>query len=276
MDPDTHAGDPRDIALDEGVVVPDPAAEPSGASTAARRIWGYWDLLYFVLFAVPAVFLVAIICGAGFMGLNLLQGWDLSLDNPRVQAPLVIVIQLLWWLLVFGYIYVVVSSKYDLPFGPSIGWKRLERPPPVYLLSGVLLAVTVAAVSTLIPKPEGRLPIEALLEDKVSVLLMALFGVLVAPVAEEIVFRGFIYPVFERAHGTVAAVLLTSLAFSFVHGMQYGWRWQNLLLLLGVGVVFGFMRARTGSVLPSTLIHASYNATLFAALFAAGDHLKKM
>ena len=58
--------------------------------------------------------------------------------------------------------------------------------------------------------------------------------------------------------------------------MQYGWRWQNLLMLLGVGAVFGTLRARTGSILPSTLVHASYNATLFAAVYLAGDQLEKL
>jgi hypothetical protein len=128
-------------------------------------MWGYSDLLYFVLFSVPAIFFVAIICAAGFMGLNLLFGWNLGLDNARVQAPLVIVIQFFWWLLVFAYIYVVVTSKYDLPFGPAIGWKPLHRAPAFYLLSGVALAVAVAGISALIPRPETTIPMEALLQE---------------------------------------------------------------------------------------------------------------
>jgi membrane protease YdiL (CAAX protease family) len=274
MDSDKPAGDPRDIVLGESLAVSDAVAGASSAP-AAPRMWGYWDLLYFVLFAVPAIFFVAIICAAGFMGLNLLLGWDLGLENVRVQAPLVIVIQLFWWLLVFGYIYVIVTSKYDLPFGPSIGWRPLQRPPAFYLLSGVVLAFAVAGVSALIPRPDRTLPMEALLQDQLSIILMALFGVIVAPVAEEVVFRGFLYPVLESKHGVVTAVVLTSLPFSVLHGPQYGWQWQNLTLLFGVALVFGIVRARTGSVVSSTLVHVAYNATLFSVLFAAGEHLKK-
>jgi membrane protease YdiL (CAAX protease family) len=65
-----------------------------------------------------------------------------------------------------------------------------------------------------------------------------------------------------------SAVVGTSALFSLVHGIQYSWRWQNLLLLLAVGMAFGCVRARTGSVIATTLIHAAYNATLFTALFA--------
>jgi membrane protease YdiL (CAAX protease family) len=206
----------------------------------------------------------------------MIRGWDLALEDPKVQAPLVIVIQILWWGLVMGYIYFVVTVKYDLPFASAIGWIPLQRPAMLYLLGGVLLSFAVVGISTVIPKPEGKLPIELLLEDRFSMILIALFGVFIAPVTEEIVFRGFIYRVFEQAHGVLAAVLMTSAAFSLVHGMQYGWRWQNLLLLFGVGLVFGLARAKTGSVLPSTLIHASYNATLFGALLAAGDQVQGM
>jgi hypothetical protein len=93
---------------------------------------------------------------------------------------------------------------------------------------------------------------------------------------EEMFFRGFLYPVFERSLGAAFAVFATSALFSLVHGMQYGWRWQNLLMLLGVGAVFGMLRARTESILPSTFLHAGYNATLFAAVFVAGEHLDKL
>ena len=45
---------------------------------------------------------------------------------------------------------------------------------------------------------------------------------------------------------------------------------------MAVGAVFGTLRARTGSILPSTLVHASYNATLFIAVYLAGDQLEKL
>jgi membrane protease YdiL (CAAX protease family) len=54
-----------------------------------------------------------------------------------------------------------------------------------------------------------------------------------------------------------------------LHGSQYGWHWPHLLLLLGVGVIFGVIRAMTKSVLACAIMHAAYNATLVGgALFA--------
>jgi uncharacterized protein len=272
MDSDSPLGSQPDLTGAEGVVVADDAGE--GTPVAAPPTWGYRDLVYFALFSVIALTLVSVVIVAGFMSLNLWAGWNLSIDAPQVKAPLSILIQMLLSAVVLGYIYIVITGKYELAFGPAIGWIPPRRPAALYLGSGVLLAFTVAAVSTLLPKVDGRVPLEELLSDEVSIILVALFGVVIAPLVEELVFRGFIYPVFERKHGATIAILLTSVPFAVLHGPQYAWRWQILILLLGVAIVFGTVRARTGSVVTTTLIHVAYNATLFGALFATMGQLK--
>lgn len=238
--------------------------------------WSYWDVLYLFLFSIPALILAVAVSMGVFHGVNYLMERQVPTEELSQQASLVVGIQLLWWALLLGYIYSVVTMKHGLPFGPAIGWNRLTRPASTYLLAGVLLAVSVAALSSFLPMPTEKLPIEDLLKDRFSLVLLAFFGVLIAPAIEELVFRGFLYPVVERSHGRAMAILSTSAIFSLVHAQQYGWHWQNLLLLLFVGIVFGAVRARTGSLVPCTLMHAAYNATLFAGLFAAGDQLQKM
>jgi membrane protease YdiL (CAAX protease family) len=272
MDSDSPLGSQPDLTGAEGVVVAEAVGE--GTPLAAPPTWGYRDLAYFALFSVCALCLVSVVIVAGFMSLNLWLGWNLTVDDPLVKAPLSILIQILLSAVVLAYIYMVITGKYELLFGPSIGWVAPRRPASLYLGSGVLLAFTVAAVSTLLPKAEGPVPLEELLGDEVSIILVALFGVIIAPLVEELIFRGFIYPVFERKHGATIAILLTSVPFAVLHGPQYAWRWQILILLLGVAIVFGTVRARTGSVVTTTLIHVAYNATLFGALLATMGHLK--
>ena len=261
---------------------PQPAAAflPADATPVASEPepcwWTYWDLLYLALFSVPAFLLIAVICAVAVMGLDLIFGWGVDLQAPQVQAPLAVAIQLLLWVAIFAFIYAVITVKYGLDFGPAIGWTRYEGRASHYLYGGVALAISVALISTLLPKPEGEVPFEALLKDPVGITLLVIFGILVAPVVEEMLFRGFIFSVVDRSLGTTAAVVSTSLLFSLPHGEQYGWRWQNLLLLTTVGIVFGAVRARTRSVRPSTLLHAAYNATLFTALLAAGDEVQRL
>jgi hypothetical protein len=113
---------------------------------------------------------VSVVIVAGFMSLNLWLGWNLTVDDPLVKAPLSILIQILLSAVVLAYIYMVITGKYELLFGPSIGWVAPRRPASLYLGSGVLLAFTVAAVSTLLPKAEGPVPLEELLGDEVSII----------------------------------------------------------------------------------------------------------
>lgn len=232
--------------------------------------WTYGDLLQLVLFTVPTLALIFLLFVGALQGLDMLLGWTIDTEHPRVQASLAIVVQFVAWIFIIGFIHNVVTVKYRLPFARSIGWSEYAGSRGGYLAGGFGLALGVAVLSTFLPKVEEQVPLDRLLSDPVGMLLIGLFGVLVAPAAEELLFRGFMYPVVERSSGASVAVLATSLVFSLLHGVQYGWRWQNLILLLVVGIVFGMIRARTGSIIPPTLVHSSYNASLFLMIFAAG------
>jgi len=54
--------------------------------------------------------------------------------------------------------------------------------------------------------------------------------------------------------------------FGLMHGAQLGWTWGLVFVLIAVGVIFTFVRARTGSVFASFLLHLGYNSTI--ALFS--------
>jgi len=108
---------------------------------------------------------------------------------------------------------------------------------------------------------------------------MAGFGILVAPFIEELFFRGFLYPALARPLGVAAAVILTSVPFTLMHGSQLSFAWAPMLMLLIVGLALGLVRARTKSLAPSVLIHIGYNTTLFVMLFidtGGFRHLEKM
>lgn len=276
MEPENPTGPYSQIELPREPPSPAPPPfEPPNAPVQPES-WGYLDLVYLIVFAVIALVMLSVLGVAVLYGLSFVFGFDFNIEEPRVQGPLNVGISMLMWAAVFAFIYLIISVKYQLRFGPAIGWVRFEGSALRYLWSGPLLAIVVVLLSTLLPKVDEKLPFELLLEDPLVMALLSVFGVLVAPVVEEMFFRGFMFPIFERSLGLAFAVFATSAVFSLVHGVQYGWRWQNLLMLLAVGAVFGTLRARTGSILPSTLVHASYNATLFAAVYVAGDQLEKL
>jgi membrane protease YdiL (CAAX protease family) len=86
---------------------------------------------------------------------------------------------------------------------------------------------------------------------------------LLAPVCEELAFRGFLLRAFRPAIGTALAVILTGALFGFLHPPM-----PRPLVLGAVGIGFGFMAVRTGSVWTAVAAHVVNNGltTLLEAL----------
>lgn len=82
--------------------------------------------------------------------------------------------------------------------------------------------------------------------------------VILAPISEELVFRGLLYHVLSTtAAKPLGAIALTALAFTLMH-VQYGY--QALLFVLVDGVFYGTVRYSTGSILLTMCLHALGNA----------------
>jgi membrane protease YdiL (CAAX protease family) len=92
---------------------------------------------------------------------------------------------------------------------------------------------------------------------------VGLFASTLGPVCEELAFRGFMLPLLARSFGVPAGVLLTAIPFGLLHGAQYSWLWQQVVLVTLAGVVFGTVRAVTRSTAASAMMHATYNLTFF-------------
>jgi membrane protease YdiL (CAAX protease family) len=155
---------------------------------------------------------------------------------------------------------------------------------------GLILSVTVQAISSLISLPKN-IPMDKFFRTPSDIWLVAAFGTLLAPLFEEILFRGFLLPAFAIAYdwlslprtpaaheqwrsnnkltrnSLVFSAVLTSILFAALHGQQIAFAWPVLLLLFCVSLVLSYVRLRLRSVMASTLIHVSYNATIFVFAF---------
>ena len=66
-------------------------------------------------------------------------------------------------------------------------------------------------------------------------------------VAEELAFRGFLMPLLIRSLGAAGGIVLTGVIFGSVHGYEYQWSWQYMLLISLVGCIFGWAKYKTQS-----------------------------
>ncbi|MEA1880864.1 MAG: type II CAAX endopeptidase family protein [Candidatus Marinimicrobia bacterium] len=121
-------------------------------------------------------------------------------------------------------------------------------------------------VDMVIPMPDSFLQVEAMLtpDNPLSLVLLIFTVVILAPVGEEILFRGFLQKYLENAWGDITrAILLSSLFFAAIHFNPY---WMIQIYFLGV--LLGFLAWQTNSIIPSIIFHIIINATslLFSSM----------
>jgi membrane protease YdiL (CAAX protease family) len=88
--------------------------------------------------------------------------------------------------------------------------------------------------------------------------------VIVAPIVEELLFRGVGFSLLEP-HGRVRAIVLVGLAFALLHGLLIGFP-----VIASFGIGLAYLRAKTASIYPCILLHACFNAFSLAVGIAAG------
>ena len=237
--------------------------------------WSLADVGAFVLFAVVSFFLANVVAVAVFLALRQQFSWGITLAEAFTRTPFVVLMQTGWEMLWLFFIYYVVTVKYRRSFWEAIKWLRGPHPATAYLIAGVALALVANFLFSVFPS-EKQLPIERLFSSPESAYLLAIFGVCVAPFVEELVFRGFFYPVFEKLWGMLPAVVLTALLFASIHIPQLRGGWQEIMAIFFVGAAFSFCRGITGSLLPPFLMHFAYNASLFVSLYFSTDHFRTL
>jgi len=249
----------------EAEILPAPKRDPA---------WGYREIAFVVAIFVASLMLCLTVGVLVAGSLPLFRGvatHELG-TNPLFFVP----VQFLAYLLTFTAARLAVVSVSGEAFWPSIHWNLpgAERI-FAYLLAGALLALAVLLLSTLLPFPKS-LPMQQYFREPRFAYVMAAFGLAVAPLAEEIFFRGLLYPVFVRTMGQTSAIIVTGLMFSLMHQGQLARAWAPLLVLFGVGIALTLVRARTNSVAASWIMHVGYNGTLFATMFYFSEGFRKM
>jgi membrane protease YdiL (CAAX protease family) len=181
--------------------------------------------------------------------------------------------QLLIYVVVVGAMGLLVWARHNTSLGRAIRWNRPTLNHALLAVFGgaalaFLADMTEFLLQRWIPK---SLPITELFKDRSSAFALAAFGIMVAPLVEELFFRGFLYPALSRWTGVAPAVTVTGAAFALIHASQLAHAWAPLLVLFVVGSVLTAVRAVSKSVAVCVLIHMAYNFTIFTQLYI-GSH----
>lgn len=306
---DVPSGEPPLFAKYESIPPPPPVP----------RKPNFGDLLIFLVLAyaglrVSVVVVVAALHYHLFGVSNLKQAEDEIHYKLGSQAGWYL-ITLLFCIVVFPLVWSLeewVRRQHDSSWKAAAGffagihWRAPAAVQHVWRLFGAAGACFAVAIAdeVLIPGPPDT-PIDKTFHMPGAIWLLFAFGVTLAPIFEEIAFRGFLLPTLCTAYdwtleqvtgskapppdfdgGTrwspaamVVASLVASIPFALMHGEQTGYSIGPFLLLVLISLVLCWIRLATRSLAASVLVHSSYNLLLFGLMFLGTGgfrHLERM
>ncbi len=259
-------------------IMPPAPDEPADSRPAAQQTPTLLEMVAF--FALAAILLTAI----QGMGAAVALHWHIFgritlkklAYEPRFTIPMMVIS--------YGVVLLVAvalfSRVWQRGFFEGIHWNAsaVRRHWTWLPVLGVGLGFAIQLASNYLPVPK-ELPVDAFFRNATDAWMVALFGVFIAPAAEEIAFRGFLYPSLRPWTGRIIAAIMTSVPFALLHAQQVAHAWGPLAMVFLVSMVLVGIRERTDSVAASALVHACYNLSIFAVIFYASggfQHLERL
>jgi membrane protease YdiL (CAAX protease family) len=252
-----------------------PGESPVALAVPPDPAWNGWDVVRLIVITILSLFI-------GVFAALFIARWKVYPYMPLgevARIPLVVVAgQSVAYLLILAYMYVLVTRERRRPdFFAAIHWNWPSHMAG-YVVLGFALSIGLQALAHFLPIPK-ELPIDDFFRTPAEAWALGILSITLAPLMEELFFRGFLYPVLARRLGLPIAVCFTALGFAALHGAQLQFSWGPVLVIFLVGVVLTMVRAKTNSVAAGVLIHMAYNGTITVAMFAATDgfrHLEKL
>lgn len=249
----------------------------AGQPAAIPRVpWSPWlGVVFVVVDYFGSQFIAGLLLSLYPLARHWTQAQATDWVNNSVAAQFLFI--LLTETLLIGAIYFFLKL-YSFKFS-GIGLKRPRWSDPMLGLAAVPLYFVLFLVATAVIKhfvPALNInQTQQLGFDNVagsSQLAMAFVSlVILPPIAEEIMVRGFLYSSLKKAVPTIWAVLLTSGIFAAAHlpeGGSAGPLYIAALDTFVLSLVLIYLREKTGSLWASITLHAIKNGVAFVALFA--------
>ncbi len=255
--------------------IPAPSPEAAPASPPPPERWTFRDLGIFIGFGTLAFVFAYIGVTIGTLPFLFRHGANRAL-SPEANAYISLVFMCVFYVLLFGAIYGLVALRGRRPLRRAIKW---QLPPLgralVFFAGGFVLSIAVELAPAIFPD-QSHFPLQDLFTTPAVAYALGGFAVLIAPLMEELVFRGVLFAIFEDQLGLRVSIILTAVLFTAMHIPEYLGAWNHVFLLLIVGLVFSLARGITGSLVPSVLLHTAYNFSQIVILFFVTDHFRNM
>lgn len=224
--------------------------------------WSWWDiaLVLLMLFALmPFSSLLRSLVSQAFRASGTcLQSFQLFIGTALQAAIIILAVTVL--------IRRKGSSGRDL----GLNWVNARRNILTGLFGGLVLGIAVVGLGVLIsfltgpPPPQEVEKMLTGLKHGRDILLPFISVSMLAPVSEEIYFRGMVYPVMRSKLGVKAALILSGLFFSSLHFDLF-----RLVPIWVGGIALAYFYEKTGSLVTSIAAHSTWNTLMLVMMYLA-------
>lgn len=231
---------------------PDPPELPVGIERGPRwPRWPWWYSIAGFAGAFGATIVVSVIVGAivGIAGAG-----PEALEGPVFNAVATGIQSAAFIGVAIGFAWMTTRPR-PWHFGlrgtalaPAVGWSALAA--VAFVLFSALYGALVR------PEPQSTLEQLGVDEGTLALVLGAVLVIVLAPIAEEFFFRGFLYRALRSSLPIWAAAPIGGLVFGSVHVLT---GIQAVPVLVVLGVLFCLVYERTGSLYPVIALHALNN-----------------
>jgi uncharacterized protein len=257
--------DPLDLEFIENVSLPGPAGNLESSlpenPVLPPRPWGPWATIGWTLLCIMVMFAAQIVGLIIFVVFRFATTTTPKFDDLTTSGNVIALATLLSTSAAVGLIALLIRiRRYPIRDYLVLYWPT----PRSVMISLAGLAVLLGATdlsSYLLGRPlVPTVMVDIYRGSWLPALLFAL--VVLAPIGEETLFRGFLYMGIAASRaGPIVAILVSSVAFALLH-VQYDW--HGIVAVLATGLYLGVVRSRSQSLLLTMLLHAVGNA--FATL----------
>ena len=229
-----------------------------------------WILLFTLPLWVLLSFVAAQLLVSGLVQVLDLASVSLSAVNPNVlNTSFAALIYLLTLLIAIGVPW-IANKKYrlsldDIGLGRLPTWTDIWMTPVGLIVYFILTTVLIAAATSLFPSFDVKEVQDTGFADlnfRYEYIVAFITLVVIAPIAEEILFRGYLFGKLLKVVPIWIAVLATSLLFGFVHGA-----WNVAIDTFALSIILCVLRLTTGSLWAPIMLHMTKNGIAFYLLF---------
>ena len=135
----------------------------------------------------------------------------------------------------------------------------------IFFLSFILMFLWVNITTRIFPSTQNGSAIKETVANLTGIsyfVTRILYGSLIAPIVEELVFRGLLMIALSKFKKYYIDVIISSTLFSLIHVLQYGWVLTDFIVYAGAGLLFGMLFLYTRSVYWPMALHIVWNTFL--------------